>query len=59
MIFIVMFASSALAADWLRAENTAVAYANFYRLTEVELCVINRIFNTDKQVVGWTIKRFN
>merc|ERR1712038_846599 len=63
VVFMVMLASSAPAPGWLCAEDTPAAYANFCqtgrRLTEVELGVINRIFNTDKRVVGSTIKRFD
>ena len=48
---------------WLCPDSTPAAYDRFCntgrRLTEVELGVINRVFNTDKRVVGSTIKRFD
>ena len=48
---------------WLCPDNTPAAYDRFCNtgrhLTEVELGVINRVFNTDKRVVGSTIKRFD
>ena len=61
-----MLIASALSSPvpgWLCPDNTPAAYNRFCntgrRLTEVELGVINRVFNTDKRVVGSTIKRFD
>lgn len=61
-----MLIASALASPvpgWLCPDNTPAAYDRFCNtgrsLTEVELGVINRVFNTDKRVVGSTIKRFD